>query len=175
MSVRIRSARLGDEAGIQRNCKTAATVEQVREQVRATMTEQGFRRLAHFVADDDGEIVGNVMLYPVGAHLVQEQANLTLCPGRARADPPLAGELTDLVVASRLWRHGIGTRLTDRVVAEARQWGLVRLNASSANPAAIAMFERRGFHQHGSIPPMPGTPAQWHGGTAEVLLHLNLA
>ena len=44
-----------------------------------------------------------------------------------------------------------------------------------ANPAAIAAFLRQGFHQHGSLPLLPGTPPQWHGGSVEVLFHMDLA
>jgi GNAT superfamily N-acetyltransferase len=173
VDVRVRLARPGDEVGIQANCKTAATVEQVREQVRWTTSEHRFRRLAHFVAEHAGETVGTVMLTPAGSHPIRAQDGLTLCPG-PQGDHPSVGRLDDYVVASRLWRRGIGTRLTERVIEEARRWGLVRLETSSANPAAIAAFRSQGFRQHGSLPLPPGTPPQWHGGSVEVLFHLDL-
>jgi hypothetical protein len=59
------------------------------------------------------------------------------------------------------------------VVEEARRWGLVHLETSSANPAAIGAFRRQGFLQHGSLPLPPWTPAQWHGGSAEVFFHMD--
>jgi len=114
------------------------------------------------------------MLLPAGSHPVRGQDGLTLCPG-PQGGHSSVGRLDDYVVASRLWRRGIGTRLTERVVQEARRWGLVRLETSSANPAAIAAFRRQGFRQHGSLPLPPGTPPQWHGGSMEVLFHLDLA
>jgi GNAT superfamily N-acetyltransferase len=174
VDVGVRSARLGDEVGIQANCKTAATVEQVREQVRWTTAEHRFRWLAHFVAEYERAVVGTVMLFPAGSHPVRGQDGLTLCPGPQGGDP-LVGRLDDYVVASQLWRRGIGTRLTERVIEEARGWGLVRLETSSTNPAAIAAFRRQGFRQHGSLPLPPGTPPQWHGGNVEALFHINLA
>jgi ribosomal protein S18 acetylase RimI-like enzyme len=172
MNILVRPARSGDEESIQANCKTSATIEQVRAQVRCTTAEQGLRRLAHFVADREGEVIGTVMLEPAGAHLVPGQAGLTFCPGPH--GHPMVGVLVDLVVASQFWRQGIGTALTEQVVAEARRWGLIRLETSSLNPAAIAMFRSRGFRQHGSLPLLPGAPAQWHGGTAEALFHMDL-
>lgn len=174
MNVSVRPVQPGDEAGIQANCKTAATVEQVREQVRWTATEQGFRRLAHFVAVHEGEVVGTVMLTPAGSHPVRGPAGLTLCPG-PQGDHPSVGRLDDYVVASQLWRQGIGTRLTVRVVEEARRWGLARLETGSSNPAAIAAFRHQGFCQHGTLPLPPGTPPQWHGGINEALFHMDLA
>ncbi len=174
MDVIVRQARLGDEMGIQANCKTAATVEQVREQIRWTTAEHRFRWLAHFVAEYEGAVVGTVMLFPAGSHPVRGPDGLTLCPG-PQGGHPLVGRLDDYVVASQFWRRGIGTRLTGRVVEEARRWGLVRLETSSANPAAIAAFQRQGFCQHGSLALPPGTPPQWHGGSVEVLFHMDLA
>jgi GNAT superfamily N-acetyltransferase len=174
VDVRVRPARPGDEVGIQANCKTEATVEQVREQVRWTAAEPRSRCLVHFVAEHEGAVVGNVMLLPAGSHAVRGPGGLTLCPG-PQGDHPSVGRLDDYVVASRLWRHGIGTRLTERVVEEARRCGLVRLQTSSANPAAIAAFRHQGFRQHGSLPLPPGTPPQWHGGGMEVLFHMDLA
>jgi GNAT superfamily N-acetyltransferase len=172
VDVGVRPVRLGDEADIQANCKTEATIEQVREQVRWTAAEHRFRWLAHFVAEYEGAVVGTVMLFPAGSHPVLGPDGLTLCPG-PQGGQPLVGRLDDYVVASQLWRRGIGTRLTERVVEEARQWGLVRLETSSANPAAIAAFDHQGFRQHGSLPLPPGTPVQWHGGSVEVLFHMD--
>jgi GNAT superfamily N-acetyltransferase len=174
VDVRVRPVRLGDEVDIQANCKTAVTVEEVREQVRWTTTEHRPGWLAHFVAEYEGAAVGNVMLFPAGSHPVRGPDGLTLCPG-PQGGHPLVGRLDDYVVASRWWRRGIGTRLTERVVEEARRWGLVRLETSSANPAAIAAFRRQGFRQHGTLPLPPGTPPQWHAGTVEVLFHMDLA
>jgi GNAT superfamily N-acetyltransferase len=173
VNAHVRAARPGDEVGIQANCKTAATVEQVREQVGCTTAGHRFRGFAHFVAEHEGAVVGNVMLLPVGSHLVRGQDGLVYCPG-PQGGRPLVGRLDDYVVASRLWRRGIGTRLTERVVQEARRCGLVRLETSSANPAAVAAFQRQGFRQHGSLPLPPGTPPQWHGGSTEVLFHMDL-
>lgn len=174
VDVWVRPVRPGDEVGIQANCKTGATVEQVREQVRWATAERRFRWLAHFVAEHEGAVVGTVMLLPAGSHLVRAQDGLALCPG-PQGGHPSVGRLDDYVVASRLWRRGIGTRLTERVVEEARRLGLVRLETSSANPAAIAAFRRQGFRQHGRLPLPPGTPPQWHGGSVEVLFHMDLA
>lgn len=118
----MRPVRLGDEVGIQANCKTGATLEQVREQVQWTAAEHRSRWLAHFVAEYEGAVVGTVMLFPAGAHPVRGPGGLTLCPG-PQGGQPLVGRLDDYVVVSQLWRRGIGTRLTERVVEEARRWG----------------------------------------------------
>jgi GNAT superfamily N-acetyltransferase len=174
VDVLVRPARLGDELDIQSNCKTAATVEQVREQVRWTTAEHRFGWLAHFVAEHEGAVLGTVLLTPAGSHAVRGKDGLVLCPG-PQGGHPLVGRLDDYVVASRCWRRGIGTQLTERVVEEARRWSLVRLETSSANPAAIAAFRRQGFCQHGSLPLPPGTPPQWHRGGVEVLFHMDLA
>jgi RimJ/RimL family protein N-acetyltransferase len=51
----------------------------------------------------------------------------------------------------------------------------LRLETNSANPAAIAAFRRQGFREYGSLPLPPGTPPQWHGGSAEALFQMDLA
>lgn len=93
---------------------------------------------------------------------------------RAAERPPVGRRLDDYVVASRLWRCGIGTRLTERVVEGGAPAGLAWLETSSANPAAIAAFQRQGFRQHGSLP-AARDPRPWHGGSMEVLFHMDLA
>lgn len=169
----VRHVRLGDEVGLQANCKTAVSLEQVRAQVELTVRDAGFPRLAHFVAARDDEVVGNVMLMALGAHVIAEpDRGLSICLGR-QGDTPQVGRLDDYVVASRLWRQGIGTMLTSRVIEEAGAWGLARLETSSANPAAITAFQRQGFTKYGELPLVPGdTP--WHGGGFEALFFMDL-
>jgi hypothetical protein len=101
VDVGVRPVRLGDEVGIQANCKTGATLEQVREQVEWTAAEHRSRWLAHFVAEYESAVVGTVMLFPAGAHPVRGPGGLTLCPG-PQGGQPLVGRLDDYVVASRL-------------------------------------------------------------------------
>lgn len=104
-------------------------------------------------------MVGTLMLLPAGSHPVRGQDGLALRPG-PQSGHPSVGRLDDYVVASRLWRYGIGTRLTERMVEGARRRGLAWLETSSANPAAIAAFQRQGFRQHGCLPLPPGTRAR---------------
>lgn len=173
MTTVVRYVRLGDEVGLQANCKTAVSVEQVRAQVELTVRDAGYPRLAHFIAERDGEVVGNVMLMALGAHVITEPGGgLSICLGR-QGDTPQIGRLDDYVVASRLWRQGIGTTLTSRVIEEARTWGLVRLETSSANPAAIAAFHSQGFTKYGELPLVPGD-VPWHGGRSETLFFMDL-
>jgi AcrR family transcriptional regulator len=84
VDVYVRPVRLGDEVGIQTNCKTGATVEQVREQVRWTTAEHRVRWLTHFVAEYEGTVVGNVMFLSAGSYAVRGQDGLNLVPRTPR-------------------------------------------------------------------------------------------
>lgn len=171
--VEIREAQLGDARALQASCKTAATLDQVRAQIEWTVREAGYPRLAHFVADDGHEVVGNVMLMARGAHaLVRDDGALTMCLGR-QGESPTVGRLDDFVVDHRLWGRGIGTLLARRVIAEARSWRMSRLETSSANPAAQAVFSREGFRQWGACPLPPGEPHE-PGRGVEVFYYLDL-
>lgn len=173
MTVTIRPARLGDETGLQANCKTASSLEAVRQQVEWTVRESGFPRLAHFVAEFDRDVVGTVMLIPKGAHaLLDSEGRLALCAGRQGSELTV-GRMDDWVVAARVWRKGIGTALASRVVDEARAWGLRRIETSTSNPAAAAAMRTLGFSEFGALP-LLGDSAEWHGGATEFLFYRDL-
>ena len=170
MGVTVRAVRPGDEIGLQANCKTASSLDQVRQQVLWTTREAGFPRLSHFVADDDGQVIGTVMLMVKEAHPDTDGAGgYTTCLGRPWVEPSV-GQLSDWVVCGRYWRRGIGTLLAERVVSEARSWGMVRLETSSFSRVAQSAFRKMGFTQYGSLPALPGA----EDGRPEALFLLDL-
>ena len=168
----IRPVRLDDGDGIAARVKTGGTVEMARRQVEWTSATRAPRVLEHLVAELDGVIVGNVMLMLKGAHAsANSDGSISLCAVRAE---PEVGRLDDWVVAGELHRQGIGSALARGVIDEARAWGLKRLESSSENHAAIAAFLKLGFTEYGRLPLLPGHPPQWHGGTDEVMVYLDL-
>jgi GNAT superfamily N-acetyltransferase len=152
VAVEIRQATLEDAPSLQSNCKTGATIDQVRAQLEWTTRERGPHNLEHFVAMSDDEVVGNIMLWPRGAHAVErEDASLTLCRGRNGPQLDIA-RLDDWVVAGRFHRRGIGAKLAVAAMNQARSWGVKRLESSSANPAAVVSLTRLGFVEWGRFP-----------------------
>jgi len=155
--IEIRPARLGDEVGLQANCKPAVGVDQVRQQLEWTTRERGPHNLEHLVAVDGTEVVGTVMLGPRGGHAVERpDGSYTLCRGRNGAVLDIA-RLDDWSVSSRYAGLGLGTRLAAAVMDVARSWGLGRLESSSANPIAVRSLERLGFRPWGRFPLGDGT------------------
>lgn len=62
-----------------------------------------------------------------------------------------SGEITACFIDPECQRRGIGRRLWERVLAEARAAGLVRLHLA-ADPAAVPFYERIGFVTIGEVP-----------------------
>lgn len=167
----IREAEIGDETSLQVNCKTGASVAQVRDQVEWTTRERGYPRLVHFVAVHGADIVGNVMLTPFGGHAVTAPNGLTLCAGPQGARP-VTGNLGDWVVAHTHWQRGIGSALARRVIEEARAWQLRRVICETTNPAAVRSLQSVGFTICGELPLFDGP--LWHSGNSVVALFVDL-
>lgn len=152
----IRPIRMGDQAGIRR-CK-GGTAEQVDQQVRWTVSDRAPGVLEHLVAEFAGQVVGTAMLMVKGAHAsVAADGRIALC--RTWVDPQV-GTLGDWVVAGNYQRQGIGSALARAVIAEARQWGLARLETSTQNPAAAAAMRKVGFVEYGRTPELLGRPPE---------------
>lgn len=166
----IRPVRLGDRDGV-RGCK-GGTPEQVDQQVRCTVSERRRGVLEHLVAEVAGQVVGTVVLMLKGAHVsVAADGRIEFC--RKRVDPRV-GLLGDWVVAGTHQRQGVGSALARAVIAEGAQWGLARIETSTANPAAAAAMRKLGFIEYGRLPPLPELSNASHVGRQEVLLYLNL-
>ncbi len=150
--VEVRQARLEDAETLQRNCKTGGTIEQVRAQLEWTTRARAPHHLEHFVAVSSGEVVGTAMLWPKGGHALERgDGTLTLCRGRNGLRLEIA-RLDDWVVMGAWHGTGVGARLVVAVMDEARQWGVRRVESSSANPAAVRSLERLGFVAWGRFP-----------------------
>ncbi len=152
----IRPARTADADELQRNCKTAAALEQVKAQLAWTTRERGPHVLEHLVAEVDGEVVGTVMTFPKGAHALQfANGWITQCRGR---NPPVAAvvRLDDWVVNARFHGTGVAVRLAEEVLQVARTWGVGQVESSSANPRAIGCLAKLGFREWGRYPHRSG-------------------
>ena len=87
------------------------------------------------VADDEGQIIGSVFLYPGGSSAYS-------------SDEPLrAPEFRLLAVSPRARGRGVGRALVDECVRRARIEGAseLGLHTSKSFTAAIAMYEEMGF------------------------------
>lgn len=148
----IRAARREDAASLQKNCKAGGTLQQVEQQLEWTCRERGLHVLEHLVAVHEGEVIGNAMLTPKTAHaLVRPDGSVTLCRGRAPAEPDVV-RLDDWVVAASAHGTGVATALAMAVIEEARAWGALMIESSSANPRAIAALAKVGFREWGRFP-----------------------
>jgi GNAT superfamily N-acetyltransferase len=157
-AIEIRQARVDDAEMLQRNCKSGATLDQVRQQLSWTTRERAPQILEHFVAVAGDEVVGTVMLLPKGSHAIATAANeLTLCRGRNGPIAPVV-RLDDWVVTTRLHGHGVGTALGSAVIEEARRWEAVQIESSSRNPRAVRCLEKLGFVEWGQFPHPDGVP-----------------
>lgn len=165
-AILIRPIRIGDQAGV-RGCK-GGTPEQVDRQVRWTVADREPGVLEHLVAEVAGQVVGTVMLMLKGAHAsVGADGRIELC--RKSVDPRV-GNLGDWVVSGEHQRQGVGWALARAVIADARRWGLARLETSTQNPAAAAAMRGLGFVEYGRLPPLSEDP----GGRPELFFYLDL-
>lgn len=155
-NIEIRQARPEDAESLQKNCKRGATLEQVRAQLEWTTRERAPHHLEHFVAVDGDEVIGTVMLTPRGGHAVEAaDGSLTLCRGRNGPRLDIC-RLDDWVVTSERHGTGVGARLALAVLDQARTWGILRVESSSANPAAVRSLARCGFKEWGRFPLQSG-------------------
>jgi ribosomal protein S18 acetylase RimI-like enzyme len=107
----------------------STTIETCEKTVQDNLPDADVRY--DLVAVDDGQIVGWSFLWDLGS------------------DQPMFG----LGIADHYQGQGLGSRLMDRVMAEARGRGLgqVRLTVVQDNDVARAMYERRGFVRCGAF------------------------
>ena len=171
--IAIRPTGLGDEIALQARCFTANNVDEVRRQVEWAVSSRGAGVLEHFVAEFRREVVGTVMLWMKGSHAAYlADGSIEMCRLRVTQG---VGSLGGWVVSGEHQGHGVGTALARAVIEEARRWGLLRLESSSLNPGAVAALKKVGFVEYGRLPLLANEEPAWHGGTAEVMLLLDLA
>ena len=88
-----------------------------------------------------------------------------------------AGEIVGLYTITRFKGEGVGDRLVDRIVADARSAGMGYVFATTTSARAQGFFERRGFQR---VTPADVPPAKWSGYDEErmrraAVLRLDLA
>jgi GNAT superfamily N-acetyltransferase len=110
--------------------------ENYRRDVLATLAD--VRPAEQIIAEQDGSIVGTVLLYPAGASL--HRPNNTL----ASIDWP---EVRLLAVAPTARGHGVGTALMQECVRRARRSGAAALTLHTTDMMQVAMrmYEHMGF------------------------------
>lgn len=165
-SVRVRAVQPGDEVSLQINCLPAATLEQVREQVRWAQDEAAARRLAVLVATRGDEVIGTATLRPDPSIVTRDpQGRLRLF---TREDHPVHRvALGGFVVASPHQRTGMGRALFDGIRNTARLWGASILTTSCrGDTPAERVYRRLGFREVGRI---PEGLRMWDGVFDEVL------
>ena len=159
MTDRIRKARASDRAGIE--AVTLSAYEQygvvmppalwVRYRENIVTTLAAAPPGTQIVAEEDGRIVGAVLLYPAGARL----------------DAPGGGSMTLtfpevrlLAVAPSARGQGIGALLMDECVRRARESGAeaLTLHTTDMMRAAMQLYERLGFRRMPELDfePAPG-------------------
>ena len=95
-----------------------------------TMIEADYAH--YFVAEEDGEIAG-------------------YCGGRNMAGE---GEISNVAVAEKFRRRGIGRKLMEYMLKEAPSFGIgdLTLEVRVSNAPAISLYESLGFHKEGVRP-----------------------
>jgi GNAT superfamily N-acetyltransferase len=110
--------------------------EEYQQDIRDTITQDD--QAERIVAEQDGVVVGSVILYPAGTvfHLSDEQAVTLQHP-----------EIRLLAVAPAYRRRGIGVALVEACIERARQVGVeaITLHTIEFMQVAMRMYERMGF------------------------------
>ena len=144
----IRNARPSDRNAIQKVTLSAyqeyarlmpAHWEGYRENIVATLAD--VKPAEQIVAEEDGAIMGTVLLYPVG----------TLFTTRGEDPVPLAWpEVRLLAVTPAARRQGIGAALMRECVRRARRSGasVLTLHTTDVMEAAMRLYEKMGFSRN---------------------------
>ena len=110
---------------------------------------------AQIVAEDEGALLGAVLLFPAGAVMAN--------PGDAR-HARVAGGAAPRAVAPAARGKGVARRLMDECIQRARAAGAPALTLHTADMMAVAMrlYERMGFARAPELDfrPAPGIPAK---------------
>jgi GNAT superfamily N-acetyltransferase len=156
--LRIRDARSDDRGAIE--AVTLAAYEQYaalmpahwegyRQNILATLAAA--QSEAQIVAEEEGRVVGTVLLYPAGSVMAR--------PGGGSITLTLP-EVRLLAVAPPARGRGVGAALMDECVRRARQSGAAALTLHTADimQAAMRLYERLGFRRAPEldIQPAPG-------------------
>jgi GNAT superfamily N-acetyltransferase len=145
MNLTIRELRLEDFPSLQANIFVRDTAEEVRERTIANLERVSRNEIIVFVAELDGEVVGNAQLtkssHPLYAH-------------RAAID--------DVVVCYRYWRRGIARRLLEACRERARTEGvtIIEIKVRGGEPAE-EVYRKCGFTEYGRLP--GGMLESWSG------------
>ena len=159
MTDRIRDARASDRAAIE--AVTLSAYEQygvvmppalwVRYRENIVSTLAAAPPGTQIVAEEDGRIVGSVLLYPAGAKLV--------APGGGSMTLALP-EVRLLAVAPSARGQGLGNLLMEECVRRARESGAeaLTLHTTDTMQAAMRLYERLGFRRMPDLDfePAPG-------------------
>jgi GNAT superfamily N-acetyltransferase len=156
--LRIRDARSADRGAIE--AVTLAAYEQYaalmpahwegyRQNILATLAAA--KPDAQIVAEEEGRIVGTVLLYPAGSVMARPGGgSITL------AEP----EVRLLAVAPAARGRGVGAALMNKCVSRARQSGAAALTLHTTDimQSAMRLYERLGFRRAPGldIQPAPG-------------------
>jgi len=146
-NLKIRAARAGDREAIQKIPLSAfeeyaevmpAHWEGYRESILTTLAD--VTPAEQIIAEQDGVIVGTVLLYPAGTTISTDE------------DPPVIREWPEarlLAVARAARARGIGTALMQECIRRARKMGapFLSLHTTDAMRAAMHIYERMGFQR----------------------------
>jgi GNAT superfamily N-acetyltransferase len=143
--LRLRDAEAGDRTAIREvtlaayqeyAAKMPAHWERYREGILSTLS--AVAPAEQVVAEQDGRLVGTVLLYPPG----------TIFASASRPSVPLVWpEMRLLAVAPAARGGGVGTALVDECIRRARRNGsaVLTLHTSDAMQTAMKLYERIGF------------------------------
>jgi GNAT superfamily N-acetyltransferase len=102
--------------------------------------------LAAWVADREGDVVGQVVLRPAG-----DQMPVTLWRLASGEDPASCALVSRLFVVAYVRGRGIGRALVETACARAAQLGLrPLLDVADANQAAVRLYHRLGWTHLGT-------------------------
>jgi GNAT superfamily N-acetyltransferase len=131
----------------------AALMPEVWERYRQNILETlaAVEPAAQIVAEQDGQIVGTVLLYPAGSLIADREAEPVI-----RTYP----EVRLLAVQPAARRRGIGRALMQECVRRTREAGerVLTLHTTVIMRAAIRLYERMGFQRSPDLDfePAPG-------------------
>ena len=136
ISVNIRPAEFDGAQSLQRNCLSANTIDEVRRFLEKDAEEMKKGNKARFVAEVNGEVVGNLEIFfsrhPLSSHIAS---------------------ISTVVVNRKFRRKGIALKMIELALrtAKERKKEIVKIDVEAKNARAVKLYAKAGFKEYGRL------------------------